>query len=356
MALQYFNQDQILAAARSALRPKLLATMAATVLGAVVVYGLFSIGSATHSFGSIVMHFIGGALALLWILFGLTATAHQIHALLKGEDIPNPKQAVCFAWDRAQSILVLPAWGIGLLAGMLIVEMMAIALGKIPGLGLVWLAAISVPLLLLNTVVAVLLLLALFNIAARVAISSDDAGAIRNTLWELLRNRLPELLLYNLGGALATGLIAVVVLSPLWLGMTVTMDLILFEAPEAALAVQAATGFWGGIAHMVGLVMVGALAAAIASVPGIIITQLTISIHMELDTQSAPATTSKATNAEASSSEAEQVAEQSAKPAPRKRTTSKAAGESTAPKRRAPRKRTAAKAAEEKPEGNTENS
>jgi len=352
MALQYFNQDQILAAARSALRPKLLATMAATVLGAVVLYGLFSIGSATHSFGSIVMHFIGGALALLWILFGLTATAHQIHALLKGEDIPNAKQAACFAWDRAQSILMLPAWGIGLLAGMLIVEMMAIALGKIPGLGLVWLAAISVPLLLLNTVVAVLLLLALFNIAARVAISSDDAGAIRNTLWQLLRNRLPELLLYNLGGALATGLIAVVVLSPLWLGMTVTMDLILFEAPEAALAVQAATGFWGGIAHMVGLVMVGALAAAIASVPGIIITQLTISIHMELDTQDEPAAAGKTASAESKSGDTEQVV----KPAPRKRTTRKAASDGTATKRRAPRKRATAETAEAKSEDNTENS
>jgi len=351
MALQYFNQDQILAAARSALRPKLLATMAATVLGAVVLYGLFSIGSASHSFGSILMHFVGGALALLWILFGLTATAHQIHALLKGEDIPNPKQAACFAWGRAQSILVLPAWGIGMLAGLLIIEMMAIALGKIPGLGLVWLAAISVPLLLLNTVVAVLLLLALFNIAARVAISSDNAGAIRNTLWELLRNRLPELLLYNLGGALATGLIAVVVLSPLWLGMTVTMDLILFEAPEAALAVQAATGFWGGIAHMVGLVMVGALAAAIASVPGIIITHLTISIHMELDTQSEPAAMSKAASEEARASETEPAA----KPAPGKRATTKAAGDNTAPKRRAPRKRTT-KASEEKAEPSPDNS
>ena len=155
MALQYFNQDQILAAARSALRPRLLATMGATILGAIVLYGLFSIGSAGHAtFGALLLHFIGGVLALLWTLFGLTATAHQIHAMLKGEEIPNPKQAACFAWTRARSILMLPAWGIALLGALLVAEMMAIALGKVPGLGLVWLAAISVPVLLLNTVVA----------------------------------------------------------------------------------------------------------------------------------------------------------------------------------------------------------
>ena len=330
MALQYFNQDQILAAARSALRPRLLTTMAATILGAVVIYGLFGIGVNGHSFVSILLHFIGGILAMLWVLFGLTATAHQIHAQLKGEEMPNPKQAACFAWGRAQSILMLPAWGVGLLAALLIVEMMAIALGKIPGLGLIWLAIIAVPLLLLNTVVAVTLLLALFNIAARVAISSDDAATIRDNLWTLLRERLPELLLYNLGGVLATGLIAAVVLSPLWLGYLVTQDLIGFEAPEAIIAVLSSSGFWGSIAHIVVLVMIGALSAAVASVPGIVITHLTLSIHMELDSPAEAAARTGATKAASSASRSR-----------------KTTAESAAPKRRAPRKRTAKPANEE---------
>lgn len=348
MALQYFNQDQILAAARSALRPKLLATMGGTILGAIVIYGLFSIGGAGHaSFGSILMHFIGGILALLWLLFGLTATAHQIHAMLKGKEVPNPKQAALFAWTRAQSILMLPVWGIGLLAALLVAEMMAIALGKVPGLGLVWLAAISVPLLLLNTVVAVALLLALFNIAARVAISGDNASSIRDTLWKLLRERLPELLLYNLGGVLATGLIAGVVLSPLWLGVQVTQDLVRFEAPEAALAVQAATGFWGGIAHIVWLVMIGTLAAAVASVPGIMITHLTLSIHMELDLED-----------EAVAATPAPAPENSEKPKPpakpRATRTRKPKTEGEAPKRRTTRRKTAAKQEPPKDEGTSE--
>ncbi|MDQ7011414.1 MAG: hypothetical protein Q9M29_06290 [Mariprofundaceae bacterium] len=283
MALRYYNQDQIIAAARSSLRPRMLITMAATILGFVVIYGLFSMDIGTKGFGAILLRFIGGVGSLLWALFGLTALAHQVHCSVQGADIPNPIQAACFAWARAKSLMLLPAWGAGLLLALVVAEMLVLALANIPGLGLIWLALVSVPLLLLNTVVAIALVLALFNIAARVAISDADTNALKDVLWRLLRQRLPELLIYNLGGVLATCLVAVVVLSPLWLGAKITFGLVGYAAGDAMLAVQDAAGFWGGIAHLIGLIMLGALLAAIASVPGIVITHMTLSVQMELD-------------------------------------------------------------------------
>ena len=171
-------------------------------------------------------------------------------------------------------------------------EVLALLLARIPGLGLVWLALAGVPLLLLNTVVALGLLLALFNIAARVAISDADANALRDTLWRLLRERFAELAVYNLGGALATALIAAIVLSPVWLGLEITWGLAHIVAGAQVAAVLAASGFWGGIAHLVALVLAGALLAAVASVPGIVITHMTILVHRELD--AAHAETAKA--------------------------------------------------------------
>lgn len=283
MALRYYNQDQIIAAARSSLRPRMLITMAATILGFVVIYGLFSMDIGTKGFGAILLRFIGGVGSLLWALFGLTALAHQVHCSVQGADIPNPIQAACFAWARAKSLMLLPAWGAGLLLALVLAEMLVLALANIPGLGLIWLALVAVPLLLLNTVVAIALVLALFNIAARVAISDADTNALKDVLWRLLRQRLPELLIYNLGGVLATCLVAVVVLSPLWLGAQITFGLVGYAAGDAMLAVQDAAGFWGGIAHLIGLIMLGALLAAIASVPGIVITHMTLSVQMELD-------------------------------------------------------------------------
>ena len=286
MALRYFNPDQVIAAARSALRPRLLTTMAATLVGAVVIYGVFSIGGPVHGFGSILLRFIGGVGCLLWTLFGLTALAHQIATAHQGEDIPGPLDAAAFAWERILPLLVVPAWGAGLLLILLLAEMLVVVFARIPGLGGVWLAAVAVPLLLFNTLVALGLLLALFNIAVRVAISSPDKDALRDTLWTLLRTRLPELLIYNLGGVLAACVVAAVVLSPLWLGWQITHGIVGYVAGGTLQAVLAATGFWGGIAHVVGLVMVGVLVAAVASVPCIVITHLTLMIHKELDAAS----------------------------------------------------------------------
>jgi hypothetical protein len=281
MALKFFNPDQVVAAARSALRPRLLITMAATILGAVVLFGVFQVDG--NDFTSMFVRFIGCIAALLWLLFGLTSTAHQIHQSQKGVEISNPRQAACFAWERANSLIMLPVWGAGALLALLLAETVMLALSNIPGIGLVLLALTGVPLLLLNTVVAVALLLALFNIAAHVVISDDDAAGTRDASWKLLRQRWPELLIYNLGGVLATCLVAALVLSPLWLGLQITLGLIDYASAGALQAVIGSIGFWGGIAHLVGLIMLGALLAAIASVPLITITHLTLSIHMELN-------------------------------------------------------------------------
>ncbi len=287
MAIQFFHPDQVVAAARSSLRPRLLITAAISIVGAVLIYGLFRIVSPAHGLGSILIHFAGGIASLLWLMFGLTALAHQVHCSMRGEDIPLLKQAACFAWERARSLLMLPVWGVGLLVGVLLAEMALVALANLPGIGALLLALLAVPLLIVNTVIALALLLAVFNMAARIALGGTDPAELRDKLWTLLRTRLPELLIYNLGGVLATVLAAGLLLSPLWLGFVFTESIVGFVAPETADAVMAASGFWGGIAHLVGLVMLGVLLAAVASIPLIVITHLTLGIHIELDAPAA---------------------------------------------------------------------
>jgi len=281
--VRYFNQDQIIAGARSALKPALIATMAVTIIVAVVIYGVFSMGGGASGAGAIFLRFIGGVGCLLWALFGLTALARQVHLDMQGQPIPNTKQAMCFAWSRVKPLILLPAWAVGGLLTLLLAELLILLLARIPGIGLVWLALAGVPLLLLNTAVAMALLLALFNIAARVAISQADAGALRDIMWRLLRQRLPELLIYNLGGVLATLFVAALVLSPIWLGLQITWGMAHIIAGPQVFAAQAASGFWGGVAHLVGLITFGGLLAAIASIPAIVITHMTLLVHMELD-------------------------------------------------------------------------
>lgn len=289
MNQQYFQPDQWLSAARNALNPRILSTMALSVLSAVVIYGVLRI-DGDLTLVSIFSHFIGSVGALLSLLFGLTALAHQLQCQINGAFVPSTIEASRFAWGRAQSILMLPVWGAGLLLALILAEMLALSIANIPGLGLVWLALIGVPLLLLNSVVAIALVLALFNMAARVAIADTDATTLKNDLWRLLKEKLPELLIYNLGGVLVAVFMALLVLSPLWLGAEVTLALVDYTAHESLMRAYDATGFWGGIAHLVGLVMFGLLLAAVASVPGVVITQMTLLVHLELasgDTESA---------------------------------------------------------------------
>ncbi|MCF7821307.1 MAG: hypothetical protein K9M17_02560 [Mariprofundaceae bacterium] len=278
---RYFQPDQWLGAARNALKPRVLTTMALSISTAVVVYGLFNVDGEL-TFGTILFHFIGGMAALFSLLFGLTALAHQLHCQLEDEFMPNTIEACRFAWSRAQSILMLPVWGAAILLVLILAEMVVLALANIPGLGVVWLALIGVPLLLLNSVVAIGLVLALFNMAARMAIADTDAASLKSDLWRLIKERLPELLIYNLGGVLVSLFMAVLVLSPLWLGAEITLGLVDYAAHDPLMRTYDATGFWGGIAHLIGLVMFGLLLAAAASVPGVVITQMTLLVHLEL--------------------------------------------------------------------------
>jgi len=289
--MQYFNLQQILTSARSALKPALLLTMGGTLAIAVFINGLFTMGGDISGTGSLLLHFVGATLALLWLLFGLTALAHQLHMDMQDETtddgIPDTRQAFAFAWARIRALLLLPAWAAGGLLVLLLGEMFLLLLGKIPGLGLVWLSLIGAPLLLFNTVIAVLLLLAVFNIAARVAISDEDAGGLRDSLWRLLRHRLPELIIYNLGGVVATLMIAAVVLSPIWLGAQMSWVLAHVVAGEEVQQITAAAGFWGGLAHLLGLIVFGVLLAAVVSVPGVVITHMTLLVQLQMDASQA---------------------------------------------------------------------
>jgi len=284
MHQRYFQPDQWLTAARNSLKPRLLSTMALSILSAVVLFGLFKAGGEL-TFTAILSNFIGGIAALFSLLFGLTALAHQLHCQLNDEFVPNTIEASRFAWSRAQSILMLPVWGAGVLLAIVLGEMLVLSLANVPGLGVVWLALIGVPMLLLNTVIAVALTLALFNMAARMAIADTDTSTLRHDLWRLVREKLQELLVYNLGGVLVTLFMAVLLLSPLWLGYEVTLALIDYTAQEPFSRAVDSVGFWGSIAHLVGLVMVGLLLAAVVSVPGVVITHMTLLVHVGLDSE-----------------------------------------------------------------------
>lgn len=318
MHQRYFQPDQWLTAARNSLKPGLLTTMALSVIVAVVLFGLFKAGGEL-TFAAIISNFIGGVGALFSLLFGLTALAHQLHCQLDDRPIPNTIEAARFAWGRAQSILMLPLWGAGVLLAMILAEMLMLSLANVPGLGMLWLALLGVPLLLINTVIVVALMLALFNMAARMAIADTDTASLKRALWHLIREKLPELLVYNLGGVLVTLFMAVLLLSPLWLGYEVTLSLIDYAAHEPLTRSMDSIGFWGSIAHLIGLVMVGLLLAAVVSVPGVVITYMTLLVHVGLDSEE---------ESGAASSEAEKVEEKSkeeGKEGARKRKASKAA-------------------------------
>jgi len=327
--MRYFNPQQLMAAARSAIKPALLVTMGCTLIGAVVIYGMFSAIAGVGSGSAIVWRFIGGAACLLWALFGLTALARQLYLDMQGEPMPNTKGAMCFAWSRIRSLLLLPAWTVGGLLALLVAELVVLYLARIPGLGLVWLAIVGVPLVLLNTLVALGLLLALFNIAARVAMSDADAHALRDTLWRLLRERFVELAVYNLGGVLATAVVASIVLWPVGLGLRITWGLAHAVAGPQVAAVLAAGGFWGGMAHLVALVLAGALLAAVAGVPGIVITHMTLLVHRELDAaqaEEAAKESAAGSASEAGTADAEDAETRAAPSRPRKQTGGKSTG------------------------------
>ncbi|OIO71589.1 MAG: hypothetical protein COW19_10645 [Zetaproteobacteria bacterium CG12_big_fil_rev_8_21_14_0_65_55_1124] len=258
-------------------------TMSGTVLGGVLIYGLFGMGGEPGGAGFLLLHFIGGMACLFWTLFGLTALAHQLHMQITDQPVPDTREAAVFVWSRMQPLLLLPVYAAGGLLALLLGEMLLLVLAKIPGLGMLWLVLIGAPLLLLNTVIVIVLLLAVFNIAARVAISDADVDGLRDALWQLLRHRLPELLIYNLGGVVASLLVAVVLLSPLWLGAGVTSAVMDVVAGEQMLRIQEASGFWGGLAHLLSLLVFGVLLSAVAGVPGIVITHMTLLLHLEFE-------------------------------------------------------------------------
>jgi len=287
MAQRYVQIEQWWMAIQNALKPRLLLTMSLSILGAVVLFGLFCIGGKYDDFAGILTYFVGVVASLLWFLFGLTALAHQLHQDMLSEPIPNSIEAFRFAWGRTQALLMLPAWGAGLLLVLLLGEMLVLSLANIPGLGLIWLTFLLIPLLLLNTVVAVALILALFNIATRVALTQDNVERLKSDLWDLVKQRLPMLLIYNLGGVLVTVIAAVVILSPLWLGAQITLNLMDYTAHEALNRIIDSVGFWGSIAHLLGLIMLGLLLAAIVSVPGVVITHMTLLVQHELMLESA---------------------------------------------------------------------
>jgi hypothetical protein len=282
MTQQHWQAEPWWLAIQNALKPKLLLTMSISILGAVVIFGLLFIPSEHDTFAGILTSFIGVVGSLFWFLFGLTAVAHQLHQDIQSKPMSNSVEAFRFAWGKTRALMLLPAWGTALLLALLLGEMLLLSLANIPALGLIWLSLLAVPLLLLNSIVAVALLLALFNIAARVVLTENNAQQLKDELWFLIKQRLPTLLLYNLGGVLVSCIIAIVVLSPLWLGAQITLGLVGYTANEAFLRIIDAIGFWGSIAHLLALIMFGLLLAAIASVPGIVITHMTLLVHQEL--------------------------------------------------------------------------
>jgi len=279
MANGYVNYDLIIAAARDAIRPRLMATMALTLTGAVMIAGLFNAGGHHN----LPWQLFGLLLNLCWLLFGLTAVAHQVQATMRDEPPPPPRVALRLARQRLRSIIMLPLWALALLVMAVAAELILLWLANIPGIGVVWLAALAIPLMLLNTLILLALASGLFNLAARVAIDDGDADQIRRKLWQLARKRWSELVIYNVGGLLATCIAAALVLAPLWAGWQLTLRLMTSAASTPWHMLLHPAGFWSGMAYMLGLILCGLLVAAIASIPCIVITHITVAIHRALD-------------------------------------------------------------------------
>ncbi|MDQ6988225.1 MAG: hypothetical protein Q9M25_10515, partial [Mariprofundaceae bacterium] len=58
-------------------------------------------------------------------------------------------------------------------------------------------------------------------------------------------------------------------------------------AGEEVQQITAAAGFWGGLAHLLGLIVFGVLLAAVASVPGVVITHMTLLVQLQMDASQA---------------------------------------------------------------------
>lgn len=282
MPFKYLETSALTHVIKSALKPDFLWTTVVTIVGAVVLFGLFGLGG-DDSFYSLLSDFISVSSSGLWLMLGLVALAHQLSSNMSDEDVlPGTTEAYVFAWHRLKAIVLLPVWGVGILLVILLLEVVLLSLANIPGLGTVWLALLIVPLLIFNTLVAILLMLSVFNIAAFVAVSESTVSTMRGELWLLMKSKFKALVVYNLGGILITLVLAALVLSPLWLGAQATLTLTGYAASEPWQYLIDATGFWGSIAHFIGLIMGGLLLAAIGAVPIVVITHITLLVHMEL--------------------------------------------------------------------------
>lgn len=281
MSLRYLEVSALSFVARSAMRPELLLTTVSAIVGAVVLYGIFGLGG-DDSFASILGDFLAVGFSFLWLMLGLVALAHQISARMgQAETLPNTMQAYGFAMRRIQSLLLLPAWAMGALLVIMLLEILLLSLANIPGLGTIWLALVALPLLIFNTGLAMLLMMSVFNIAAYVTVFDSNLGSMRQELWQIIKTHIVDLAVYNLGGVLLTVLLAALVLSPIWLGAKVSMAVIDYAAADPWLALLNADGFWASIAHFIGLLMGGLLLAVVGAVPFVIITHITLLVHKD---------------------------------------------------------------------------
>jgi len=281
MSLRYLEVSTLSFVARSAMRPELLLTTVSAIVGAVVLYGIFGLGG-DDSFASILGDFLAVSFSFLWLMLGLVALAHQINVRMsQSELLPNTIEAYGFAMRRIQSLLLLPAWAVGSLLVIMLLEIMILSLANIPGLGTIWLALIALPLLIFNTGLAILLMMSVFNIAAYVTVFKSNLGSMRQELWQIIKSNYMDLAVYNLGGVLLTVILAALVLSPIWLGAQVSSAVIDYAAAEPWVALLNADGFWASIAHLIGLLMGGLVLAVVCAVPFVIITHITLLVHKD---------------------------------------------------------------------------
>ncbi|RMG91212.1 MAG: hypothetical protein D6703_05660 [Zetaproteobacteria bacterium] len=278
MKSQDLRLDLILAAARDAVRPRLLQVAIVTLIGVLFISAWLSHADAIPSLT------VGGVLLACWLLFGLTALAFQLESLaVEGQPLPAGR-AFRLAASRLRSIIMLPVWVLAALLGCIISELLLLWLAKLPGLGLVWLAIIVIPLMLLNTLLVAFAILVWFNLAATIATAEpqESADALRRKITRALRERLTELLIYNIGGVFIAAIATMIILLPLSLGIQATYQLAEMAAPGLLHAILEPSGFWAGMAYMITLLLGGVLAGSITGIPLIIIVHITLAIHRSL--------------------------------------------------------------------------
>ena len=215
-----------------------------------------------------------------WLLIGLTAIAWQLERIDAGDSPPSWRAAFAFAGRRVRAVFMLPVWcGLALLA-LFAGEALVLLIAHIPGLGLLWLAAWALPLMLINAAALMAFVLVWLHLAAVMALDPKaSARALRDRLFACLQRSPLDILARNLGGLLVAALATAMALAPLAAGAMLSNTLAHALASGPLDAIMHPSGLWSGTAYLVLLLSLGLASGIMAGIPLIAAVHAALQLH-----------------------------------------------------------------------------